>query len=856
MSSTAEAAAAARVVSGDAAQSATALFDTHLRLLNESYLAFFIERKRIEEQYIASLMKLHLKSKSLDAFMDDRVEHSTTRAAWIEIVDNVEREAGAHRALADSVYVDVIEPLNNFKEEQERIRKRIREDVKDAITAHSDYAENTLPRLKRNYIKKCQEAEEYRSAAVVSPTSPQDPNVLPPLSKAPPPQNPNGIRPVVTGPQPLRPLERRASQNVHRNRSPSASTSTALHDLAHQGKRQLNQLMTFLDKGGNVRDGGRSDNALRLVRAKREAEEADKEYRKGVHWLETLRIRRVKILESGFKSLESFVRESSETMRKVLEVYTDSLTAAAAIQGQLCEHGRQMVEQIVPQQDSAAIAASIRGMLSLLTPKPTYYYNFNVGECKDLIFGVTLVDYATARGLPEGDIPKIVRICIEDIDRRGLEAEGIYRVSGRHAAVQELQHKIERNEAAFAFNPTTDDVYSVASFLKMYLRELPEPVFKFPLQDRIQHTEGIDEHAANNFSLLRSKIRRLPAIHQATLRALVEHLARVAANSDKNKMDPKNLAIVFGSVIFGEDEMPKGGDILGMQSWKDTLMEDLIVNAHILFQQSGSSSPPLPSAPLNEPAAPVAYGSQHTKVLSSMPPPPVPASPRKGHKKSASTSTVRSSLDVPRPHVPQDFTPQLPPRPANSIHPSLRAGPHAGSPARQIPSARAGQFFDDDMLITPQTSISSREHGSSTSLPPQLPPRPEELSPFFGPTGSSWTLAASAETDASTNVDPVREPSSKRSSRQIPSGEAPRPTPSPIPVPQVQLSDDPPADVFSPPPPSSLRSASHESGIEMSSTAAAAAFASATPSPTSSSHSSAHSSPSKRSAGHSRKGSA
>ena len=123
----------------------------------------------------------------------------------------------------------------------------------------------------------------------------------------------------------------------------------------------------------------------------------------------------------------------------------------------------------------------------------------------------------------------------------------------------------------------------------MYLRDLPEPVFKFPLQDRIQHTEGIgqshsvfrarrmiphvavsDEHVASNFAFLRSKIRRLPAIHQSTLKALVEHLARVASHSDKNKMDPKNLAIVVGSVIFGEDEMPKGGDILGMQSWKVT----------------------------------------------------------------------------------------------------------------------------------------------------------------------------------------------------------------------------------------------------------------------------------------------
>ncbi len=97
-----------------------------------------------------------------------------------------------------------------------------------------------------------------------------------------------------------------------------------------------------------------------------------------------------------------------------------------------------MVEKIVPQRDSAAIAASIPRLLAAITPKPIYYYNYNVGECKDLIFGVSLVDYATARGPLEGDIPKIIRICVEDIDKRGLEAEGIYRVSGRHAAVQEV----------------------------------------------------------------------------------------------------------------------------------------------------------------------------------------------------------------------------------------------------------------------------------------------------------------------------------------------------------------------------------------------------------------------------------
>jgi hypothetical protein len=75
------------------------------------------------------------------------------------------------------------------------------------------------------------------------------------------------------------------------------------------------------------------------------------------------------------------------------------------------------------------VHAYIGQSLASSIPKPIRYHNFYVGECKDLIFGFSLQDYATARDLPEGEIPKIVRICIEEVDRRGLDVEGIYRVS-------------------------------------------------------------------------------------------------------------------------------------------------------------------------------------------------------------------------------------------------------------------------------------------------------------------------------------------------------------------------------------------------------------------------------------------
>ncbi|EMD41588.1 hypothetical protein CERSUDRAFT_110164 [Gelatoporia subvermispora B] len=706
-----------------------ALFDLHLKFLSESYLTFFQERKRIEEAYIDALARLHRRVKDIDVSLDDRGELSTARAAWGEVRDNVEREADTRAAFLGTLTSDVINPLISLRETQDRIRKRIREDLKDAISAHTDYAENTLPRLKRNYLKKCQEVEDYRAAAAAASAGPLSPTSTPEQlnwGAAPRTSQSGPTRPIVTAPQPLRPLDRRPSQHAApRNRSPS--TSTALQDLAHQGKRQLNQLKTFLDKGGNLKDGGKSDNALRTVKAKREADEADKEYRKGVHFLETLRLRRVKIMESGYNSLESFIRESAETMKSILERYLDNMKATVTTESQLCSHGRRMVDKISSQKDATDIASHVPRLMAASAPKPVYYWNYTVGECRDLIFGVSLVDYATARGLGEGEVPKIVWLCIREIESRGLDAEGIYRVSGRHAAVQELQHKIERNEAAFAFNPAVDDVYAVSSLLKQYLRELPEPLFKYPLQDRIQHSEDLEEHTSNNFLLLRSKLRRLPAVHQATFRAIIEHLSHVAARAEKNKMDAKNLAIVFGTFIFGEDELPKaGGDLLQVQSWKDSLMEDIITHASVLFRPD---SPALPAAPLNEQAAPIAPGSVYTKV-SSMPPPPVPAptpapppppakappSPRRSPRPATRALSPSPRLTS-HPLPPEDFTPQLPPRPADSIHPSLRAGPMSAAPNRrslQLPP-RPAQWFDDSTSMTVSVSGRSGSAGSHES---------------------------------------------------------------------------------------------------------------------------------------------
>ncbi len=96
---------------------------------------------------------------------------------------------------------------------------------------------------------------------------------------------------------------------------------------------------------------------------------------------------------------------------------------------QLSSHLRSIIDRISPEKDVDKLKSQIPRSLASAIPDPILYEHGLVGECNDLIFGFSLVGYATAKGLPEGAVPKILRICIDEIDKRGLECEGIYRAS-------------------------------------------------------------------------------------------------------------------------------------------------------------------------------------------------------------------------------------------------------------------------------------------------------------------------------------------------------------------------------------------------------------------------------------------
>lgn len=108
-----------------------------------------------------------------------------------------------------------------------------------------------------------------------------------------------------------------------------------------------------------------------------------------------------------------------------------------------------------------------------------------------MIFGTSLTEYAQQK---HRSPPLLITKCIEAIERLGgLEKEGIYRVSGKQSNIEKIKHAFELEEQAVIIgqNEVPEDVFSIASVIKIFLRELKTPLFPFKLTDRLVYSRMI-----------------------------------------------------------------------------------------------------------------------------------------------------------------------------------------------------------------------------------------------------------------------------------------------------------------------------------------------------------------------------
>uniref|UniRef100_A0A4W5KDV3 Rho GTPase activating protein 21b n=1 Tax=Hucho hucho TaxID=62062 RepID=A0A4W5KDV3_9TELE len=234
-----------------------------------------------------------------------------------------------------------------------------------------------------------------------------------------------------------------------------------------------------------------------------------------------------------------------------------------------------------PPRDKAAWRRGIPGIMR----KP-----FEKKSTAGVTFGVRLDDCPPAQ--TNRFVPLIVDVCCKLVEERGLEYTGIYRVPGNNAAISSMQEELDNKGLMSDIDIQEDkwrDLNVISSLLKSFFRKLPEPLFtNEKYADFIEANRT--EDSVERLKELKRLILELPDHHYETLKFLSGHLKLVSENCEKNKMEPRNLAIVFGPTLVrtSEDNMT---NMVNHMPDQCKIVENLIQQYDWFFTEEGDDDP-------------------------------------------------------------------------------------------------------------------------------------------------------------------------------------------------------------------------------------------------------------------------
>ncbi|KAL3290006.1 hypothetical protein HHI36_023380 [Cryptolaemus montrouzieri] len=192
------------------------------------------------------------------------------------------------------------------------------------------------------------------------------------------------------------------------------------------------------------------------------------------------------------------------------------------------------------------------------------------------LFGGSLEEYLEATNQ---EIPIIMKSCIRVINLYGLHHQGIFRVSGSQVEINNFREWFERGDDPLADMTDASDINSVAGVLKLYLRELREPLFPILYFEQFMELAQL-ESKREFINRMRELILSLPRSVMIVMRYLFAFLNHLSEFSDENMMDPYNLAICFGPTLV---PVPDDKDQVQYQNQVNELIKNIIMYNEDIF---------------------------------------------------------------------------------------------------------------------------------------------------------------------------------------------------------------------------------------------------------------------------------
>ncbi|CAO3668242.1 unnamed protein product [Umbelopsis vinacea] len=203
------------------------------------------------------------------------------------------------------------------------------------------------------------------------------------------------------------------------------------------------------------------------------------------------------------------------------------------------------------------------------------------------VFGVELQQLLDQEG---SEVPMILRVCTQTIEAYGLHNQGIYRVSGAASHIRKVKSLIEQGKSTTMFHLAPEDysgdINSVTGALKLWFRELPDPLIPRRVSDQFIAAAKCEDERVRVISL-HTAINDLPDPNYATLRYLASHLDKIQQHEVYNKMGTPNLAIIFGPTLMGGDKegytFDESKTLQDMQ-WHVRVIEIILENYRVIFE--------------------------------------------------------------------------------------------------------------------------------------------------------------------------------------------------------------------------------------------------------------------------------
>ncbi|XP_019871131.1 rho GTPase-activating protein Graf isoform X2 [Aethina tumida] len=185
---------------------------------------------------------------------------------------------------------------------------------------------------------------------------------------------------------------------------------------------------------------------------------------------------------------------------------------------------------------------------------------------------------------------KFVKKCIDVLETRGLEEQGMYRIGGVGSKVNKFLTIFldkRKNEKSSMEDPLEWETKTITSALKTCLRSFSEPLMTYEY-----HNEFIkvvkQETKEKRINEIHRLLYKLPRANFDLLKIVIKHLQNVADKSSKNFMTASNLSVVFGPTLLRPEEETVAS-IMDLKFY-NIVVEILIDNYDRLFNEPPPST--------------------------------------------------------------------------------------------------------------------------------------------------------------------------------------------------------------------------------------------------------------------------